>query len=227
MKHCTVAAVMTTDVVTVTTEEPFKSLAALFVGQRISTLPVVGRDGRLAGIVSESDLLEKAERQADPSERRPRRGRRAARAKAAADCAGEVMTTHVVTVRPDATVAEAAWLMDRHHVTCLPVVDEAGKLQGIVSPRDLLRVFLRPDAEIREDIYHEVLRQTLGTNPVLVNVDVCNGMVTLTGEVERKSMTSFVLPLVRAVDGVVDAEADLQYAIDDSHIPSGPVVPAD
>jgi CBS domain-containing protein len=134
------------------------------------------------------------------------------------------MTTHVVTIRPDATVAEAAWLMDRHHVTCLPVADETGKLLGIVSPRDLLQVFLRPDAEIRDDIYDEVVGQALGTNPVLVYVNVCNGMVTLTGEVERKSMIPLVLPLVRAVDGVVHAEAELQYAIDDSHIPSGPVV---
>jgi CBS domain-containing protein len=227
MRHYTVAAVMTTDVVTVPTEEPFKNLASLFVGHRISTLPVVGRDGRLAGIVSESDLLQKAERQADPGKKRPHRGRRAARAKAAADCASEVMTTHVVTVQPEATVAEAARLMDRHQVTCLPVVDEAGKLQGIVSPRDLLRVFLRPDAEIRDDIYDEVLSRTLGTNPVLVAVNIRNGMVTLAGEVERKSMIPLVLPLVRAVDGVVSAAADLQYAIDDTHIPSGPVLPAD
>lgn len=227
MTHCTVATVMTTDVLTVTTGEQFKDLASLLVNQRISTLPVVRHDGRLAGIVSEADLLKTAELQTDPGERRPHWGRRAARSKAAADCASEVMSTHVVTVRPDATVAEAARLMDRHHVTCLPVVDEAGKLRGIVSPRDLLRVFLRPDAEIRDDIYDEVLGRTLGTNPVLVNVNVRNGMVTLTGEVERKSMIPLVVPLVRAVDGVVDAEADLQYAIDDSHIPSGPVVPAD
>lgn len=227
MRHCTVATVMTTDVVTVPTEEPFKNLASLFVGHSISTLPVVGRNGRLAGIVSESDLLQKAERQADPGERRPRRGRGAARAKAAADCASEVMTTHVLTVQPDATVADAARLLDRHQVTCLPVVDEVGKLQGIVSPRDLLRVFLRPDAEIRDDIYDEVISRTLGRNPVLVTVNVRNGIVTLAGEVERKSMIPLVLPLVRAVDGVVDAEADLQYAVDDSHIPSGPVFPAD
>jgi len=227
MRHCTVATVMTNRVVTVTTEEPFKNLARLFVDQRISTLPVTGRDGRLAGVVSESDLLQKAERQADPGGRRPRPGRRAARAKAAADRASEVMTTRVVTVPPDATVAEAARLMDRRNVTSLPVVDEDGRLRGIVTPRDLLRVFLRPDAEIRDDIYDEVIGQSLGTNPVLVDVDVRNGMVTVTGEVERKSMIPLVLPLVRAVDGVVDAEAHLRYAIDDSRIPSGPVFPAD
>jgi CBS domain-containing protein len=223
MRHCTVAAVMTTDVLTVTPRESFKNLASMLVDHRISALPVVGRDGRLAGIVSESDLLKKAELQADPGERRPHWGRRVARAKAAADSASEVMTTHVVTVRPDATVAAAAWVMDKHRVTCLPVVDEDGMLRGIVSPRDLLRVFLRPDAEIRDDIYGEVLGRSLGTNPVLVNVNVCNGMVTLTGEVERRSMIPLVLPLVRAVDGVVDAKADLQYAIDDSHVPAGPV----
>jgi CBS domain-containing protein len=217
---------MTADVLTVTTTEPFKNLASLFVDQRISTLPVVGQDGRLAGIVSESDLLKKAELRAVPR-RRPHRGRRGARLRAAADCAGEVMTTPVVTVRPDATVPEAARLMDKHRVTCLPVVDEADTLRGIVSPRDLLRVFVRPDAEIRDDIYHEVVGHALGTNPALVIVSVRDGMVTLTGEVERKSMIPLVLPLVRAVDGVVDAQADLRYEIDDSRVPTVPVIPAD
>ena len=54
MRHYTVAAVMTTDVFTVPAEEPFKNLASLFVGHRISTLPVVGRDGRLTTFTTRS-----------------------------------------------------------------------------------------------------------------------------------------------------------------------------
>ncbi len=110
--------------------------------------------------------------------------------------------------------------MDKHHVKHLPVVDEAGKLLGIVSPRDLLRVFLRPDTEIRDEIVDEILAGYLGTNPALVTVCVTGGMVTVTGEIERKSMLPLMLPLIRAVDGVVDAEAELTYAIDDTHLPA-------
>lgn len=223
MKHRTVADVMTTDVVTVTAQTPFKDLAGLFVDRRISALPVLSRQGKITGIVRETDLLMKEELQHDPGTGSPLLRRyRAMRARACGDSAGEVMTTQVVTVRPEATVAEAARLMDKHHVTCLPVVDETGKLAGIISPRDLLRIFLRPDTEIRDEIFDEILHGYLGTNPVLVNVDVSDGVVILTGEVERKTMIPLVLPLIQAVDGVVDAEAELTYAIDDTHLPPAP-----
>ena len=121
-----------------------------------------------------------------------------------------------MTVRPGATAAEAARLMDRHQVSCLLVVDEGGKLLGVVSPRDLLRVFLRPDEEIRTEIVDDVLAGYLGTNPALVKVDVTDGVVRLAGELERKSMLALLPPAVRAVDGVIDVEGELGYAIDDT-----------
>lgn len=224
MKHRTVADVMTTDVVTVTTETPFKVLAALFVEQKISALPVFGRNGTVTGIVRDTDLLKKEELQHDLSTGlgtvRPLRWRRGVHAVAAGSVAGEVMTTRVVTVTPDVSLAEAARLMDKHHATCLPVVACDGTLAGVVTPRDLLRVFLRPDADIRDEIFRDVLDNYLGTNPVLLDVDVRRGVVAVTGKVERKSMIGLVLPLVRAVDGVVDATADLSYAVDDSHPPT-------
>jgi CBS domain-containing protein len=120
------------------------------------------------------------------------------------------------------TLGEAARLMDKRRTTCLPVVAADGTLAGIVTPRDLLRVFLRPDSEIRDEISHDVLRDYLGTNPTLVHVDVRAGVVTVTGEVDRKSMIDLVLPLIRAVDGVVDATADLSCAVDDTHLPGTP-----
>jgi CBS domain-containing protein len=224
MKHRTVADVMTTDVVTVTTETPFKDLAGLFVEQKITALPVFGRNGTVTGIVRDTDLLKKEELQHDLSTGlgsvRPLRWRRGVHAVAAGSVAGEVMTTRVVTVTPDVSLAEAARLMDKHHATCLPVVTCDGTLAGVVTPRDLLRVFLRPDADIRDEIFRDVLDNYLGTNPVLLNVDVRRGVVAVTGEVERKSMIGLVLPLVQAVDGVVDATVDLSYAVDDSHLPA-------
>ena len=58
------------------------------------------------------------------------------------------MSKQAITVRPDATMAGAARMMNTHGIGRLPVVDSKGKLVGIVSRRDLLSVFLRPDADI-------------------------------------------------------------------------------
>jgi CBS-domain-containing membrane protein len=130
---------------------------------------------------------------------------------------GELMATHVVTVRPEDTAADAARLMDKHHAGCLPVVDDAGKLRGIISPG--------PDQGLPPSRHRDPRRRHPEgvprdqTNPVLVSVDVRHGVVTLTGEAECNSIP-LVLPLTRAVEGVVDAEADLSYAIDDPHLPT-------
>jgi CBS domain-containing protein len=210
---------MTADPVTVTTSTAFKDLVEILVSRRVSGLPVLGRKGKVIGVVCEADLLVKEEAQRDPGARPARRLRRQAlRVKAAADTAGDVMT-RPVTVPPSATVAEAARLMDKHHTSCLPVVNEDGKLAGTVGHRDLLRVFLRPDSDIRAEIIDEVLVRYLDTNPVLVRVDVTDGMVTLAGEVGSKSMLPLISLAIRAVDGVVDVEGLLTYAVDDTRMP--------
>lgn len=93
---------------------------------------------------------------------------------------------------------------------------EDGKLAGVLSSRALLRVFPRPDSQIRGEIIDEVLGRYLGINPVPVSVDVTGGVVTLTGQVECKSMLSAVLLAARSVDGVVDVEDRLSYKTDDT-----------
>ena len=216
MRHHTVADVMTTDIITVTPQTSFKDLARLFVERQIGALPVLARNGTVTGIVREADLLKKAELQRDLGTGQPLRWRGGLHAKAVATIAGEVMTTRVVPVSPGTTLGDAAWLMHKHHVPCLPVVTGDGTLAGVVTPRDLLRVFLRPDEDIRREIVNDVLPAFLGVEPALVHVSVRDGMVTVTGEVERKSVIALVLPLIRAVDGVVDAKADLTYTVDDS-----------
>jgi CBS domain-containing protein len=102
------------------------------------------------------------------------------------------------------------------------VTDRGGKLLGVVSARDLLRVFLRPDEAIKAEIVGDVLPRYLGTNPVLVDVEVIDGVVRLAGEVELKSMLAAVGPAVRAVDGVIDVTGRLGYAIDDTTRPPRP-----
>ena len=128
---------------------------------------------------------------------------------------------HPATVRAEAPMAEAARLMDRLQARCLLVTEEDGKLLGLVSTQDLLRVFLRPDEDIRAEIINDVLSRYLGTNPVLVQVDVTDGVIRLAGELKRKSMLAALLPAVRAVDGVIDVAGQLGYAIDDTRLPHG------
>lgn len=220
MRHCQVQHVMTVNPVTVTPATPLKDVAEILVRGRIGVVPVLTSQGRVAGVVAEGDLLRKEELQRDPDGRRPTRMlRRARRGIAAAATAEELMDRDPATATADTSVAEAARLMDRHESRFLLVTDADGQLVGVVTARDLLRVFLRPDATIKRQIIRDVLLEYLGTNPVLVHVDVTDGVVKLTGEVERKSMLAAVLPAVRAVDGVIDVEAQLSYAIDDTRLP--------
>jgi CBS-domain-containing membrane protein len=133
--------------------------------------------------------------------------------------AKDVMTSPPVTVAPDASIVEAARALDRHHVRRLVVTDGDGRLVGIITRSDLLTVYLRPGNEIQAEIFREVITGYLGTNPDLVKVAVADGVVTLDGEVEKKSMIRLAVKMARSVDGVVDVVDKVSYAIDDTHVP--------
>jgi CBS domain-containing protein len=149
MRHHEVRDVMMAEPVIVTPATPLRYVASSIVKHKISAVPVLSLQGQVLGVISENDLLRKGELQRDPDgEHSIHLTYRARRDMATAETAGELMRTHPATIRPDATVAEAARLMDRYDAACLPVVDEAGNLLGVVGPRDLLRVFLRPEEEI-------------------------------------------------------------------------------
>ena len=217
--------VMTSDVVTVDEQASFKEIAALITGRRVSALPVLDADGRVLGIVSEADLVLKEEFPEGPAGGRLFQGRRQRedRAKAAGETAAELMTSPAVTVGPDATVAEAARLLHRHSIKRMPVVDPAGPLLGIVSRADLLKVFLRSDADLAQAVRQEVLLRAMWMDPDTVVVDVRDGVVTLTGQLERRSLVPIVVALVRGLDGVVGVVDRLTYELDDTPI----MVPSD
>lgn len=113
------------------------------------------------------------------------------------------MTTPAVMARPGWNVVETARTMYRHKVKRLPVVDETGRLVGIVSRSDLLRPFLRSDTAISDEIHQDVLRATLGLPWDAVQVDVRDGVVTLKGRVEERTLIPVIDRLCRSVDGVV------------------------
>ncbi|MGK4585322.1 CBS domain-containing protein [Kitasatospora sp. HPMI-4] len=219
MQHRTVHDVMTQEVVTARPDTPFKEIVALFHRNDITAIPVIDDQERPLGMVSEADLIRKEAVLPDPEGRTPGRWLEPQdRARAEAETAGGLMTSPAVTARATWSVPEAARAMDKHKVKRLPVVDEVGRLVGIVSRRDLLQVFLRHDAAIREEITHDVFGQTLWVAPGAVQVAVHEGVVTLTGRLPRKSLVPIAEQLCRAVDGVVAVHQSLDWTEDDTEV---------
>ncbi|MFF9819084.1 CBS domain-containing protein [Streptomyces sp. NPDC014006] len=199
----TVSDVMTHTVVAVGSEAPFKDVVELLEQWKVSAVPVLAGEGRVVGVVSEADLLAKEEfRDTDI-------GDLAERIKAGALTAGELMNAPAVTVHADATVAEAARIMARRHVKRLPVVDGVGLLQGVVSRSDLLKVFLRSDEEIAEEIRRDVLALLPAGDTLIPSVT--DGIVTLEGALPERGLVPVIVRAVRAVEGVVDVRAELTH----------------
>jgi CBS domain-containing protein len=205
-----VSDVMTTSVVTVDRITPYQEIDRLLTEHRISGVPVLKMGREVAGVVTEADLLA-AE---DETNRRARMAssvghRHLLRKQPHVNLtAGTLMTAPAITIGPDATIPAAARLMNTHHIRRLPVVDEDGKLVGVVSRRDLLSVFLRPDADITHDV-RQVLAEIPVTDPQDVIVTVRHGVVTLTGMMRSEpgdshDLVALALRLIWDVDGVVD-----------------------
>ncbi|HEY1420026.1 MAG TPA: CBS domain-containing protein [Candidatus Dormibacteraeota bacterium] len=136
-----VREVMTRHVVTVTVDAPVKQARQLLVAHSITALPVLEAKGTLAGIVSEGDVLA-TEARLDPHAQ--------ASSPPAKDVAG-IMTRNVVTVSPDAEVSQAARAMLSAGIKQLPVV-RGGRVVGILSRRDLVKLIARRDSDIESEL---------------------------------------------------------------------------
>jgi CBS domain-containing protein len=215
--HRTVQDVMTRDVVTARPDTSFQELVRLLTSHRISAVPVVDDAGRVVGIVSESDLALKeiVPRRAGHAPRAASVVAPADRVKAAATTAERLMTAPVVAVHPEALVAAAARRMRDHRVKRLPVCDRAGMLVGIVTLTDLLKVFVRPDEEIRFEIVDQLGSRLLHLPASALAVEVSEGVVRLGGRVGRRSQAVGLEYLAGRVDGVVAVDNRLAYAVDD------------
>ncbi len=204
-----VSDVMTTSVVTVDRITPYQEIDRLLTENRISGVPVLKMGREVVGVVTEADLLaaedeknRRAQMASSVGQRRLLRKQPQARL-----TAGALMTTPAITIGPDATIPAAARLMNTHHIRRLPVVDADGKLVGVVSRRDLLSVFLRPDAEIMHDV-RQVLDEIPLIDPGDVIVAVHHGVVTLTGTMrpelgQSHDLIMLALRLIWDIDGVV------------------------
>jgi CBS domain-containing protein len=209
--------VMTTEVVAVQPWTPFREIVNRLAEHRISAAPVLDAEGNVLGVVTEADLLLKQEHP-DLELNVPlvwSRRRRLEREKAAAVVAGKLMTTPAVTVPPTATVTEAARRLHAAGVKRLPVVDEAGRLVGIVSRGDLLKVFTRPDDAIRREIMEDVIVGDFMMDPSRFFIHVDDGVVVLQGRVERRSLIPYLVRTAHGVEGVVRVEDRLTFDVDD------------
>ncbi|MER7591623.1 CBS domain-containing protein [Micromonospora sp. NPDC127501] len=226
MRTWQVGDVMTREVETVLAETPYREVVDVLLRRGVSAVPVIDDFRRVLGVVSEADLLHRIERAGEPALRRVFESRRrVARAKSAALLAGDLMTAPAVTTNPEAPLSAAARLMDREQVKRLPVLDDLGRLIGIVSRADLLRVHLRSDAEIREDVVQEVLRRVLAVQDGLVTVEVRHGDVTLAGRLDRRSAVDLAGRLAGQVSGVVRVTNAIAYDADDTVVDLGQVMP--
>jgi CBS domain-containing protein len=208
---------VTTQVVTVGPATPFKEVVARLAEHRVSAAPVVDEAGRVLGIVSEADLLLKEEFP-DPDQDIPlvwTKRRRLERAKATGSTARDLMTVALVAISPDATVAQAARRLHRAQIKRLPVIGEGGRLVGIISRGDLLKVFNRPDHAIQREILDHVIVGEFMMAPSRFFIHVDDGEVVLQGQLERRSLIPHLVRAIHDVEGVVRVENRLAYDIDD------------
>lgn len=219
MRKLTAGDVMARSVITAREATPFKELARIMTENHISAMPVLDNADRLVGLVSQADLLPKEEHRDDEGTGRRLWAvgrRRASRTKAGGDNAGQLMTTDVITIGPDTSLVETARIMMDRRVKRLPVVDGDRRLVGIISRADLLKTFLRSDEEIRREVIGDVLVRLLWADPERFDVQVQDGIVTLSGELEQRSQIPVAVQLTQRVDGVVDVVNQLTYALDDT-----------
>jgi CBS domain-containing protein len=216
-----VSDVMTRDVVSVHEDTSFKDVVEALEKHRVSALPVVDTQNKVLGVVSESDLLAKVVAGTEPKARV--RGDRSThvetRRKSQAETARELMQCPAITIRPEASVVQAARTAALARVRRMPVVDAADTLTGIVTRSDLLRVFLRDDEALRQRL-EEIFAAQWCIDTSTVDIVGHDGVVTLTGEVERRTLIAPLVDAVRSTAGVVGVHDDLSYRHDDRFIAS-------
>jgi CBS-domain-containing membrane protein len=203
--------VMATRVVAVRKAASFKEM---IVGMRkagVSALPVVDDQGRVIGVVSEADMLNKEADLATGPGPLASVLRFRNHEKAAGVTAAELMTSPPVTAGPDTSLAEAARLMRDRRVKRLPVINATGHLIGIVSRADVLSIFARPDADIHREAAEEVIAESILVDARLVAATVHDGIVTLTGRPETGQAARDLVEAVRHIEGVIAVRDQLTY----------------
>ena len=211
------ADVMTKDVLTVRSDTPVSAIAKLLLEQRISAVPVVDDKGQLLGIISEGDLLHRKEL---GTERRRRRwldffvdNMRLADeyVRAHGTKAEDVMSRPVISAKADTPLGEIVHLMEKNRIKRMPIVDDSGKLLGLVTRSNLVRALaLTPSAERvtgLEDLkIRDLLLAELGRQPWAGNRDsdivVKDGVVHIWGTVGSQEESQALVTAAKTTPGV-------------------------
>lgn len=213
--------VMTTAILTVTPDTDVGDIARTLLEAHISAIPVIAADGTLVGIVSEGDLMHRAEAETrrrpswwlrllatpeEPTERYLKEFGRRAR---------DVMTRNVITVEPDTPLTEIAAILEKFHIKRVPVL-EGGRLVGIVSRANLLRgvaSWRRPGGvRVEDSALRALLLAALNEAELpmhLINVTVTSGVVEIWGVVDSEIQIDAARAAAEATAGVVRLESHL------------------
>jgi CBS domain-containing protein len=209
---------MTTDVLTISPDSPMKEAARRMLEAGISGLPVTDDGGVLVGIITEADFV------ATEADRRVKRRAGLLRLIHHDDeipsqerLVGDVMTTDVKVIGPEADHAEAARLMEREGIKRLPVVQD-GRLVGLISRTDMLRAYARADGEVVAEISDHVMREILWIDPRRVTVECSDGNVVLKGQLETRSDVSLLVELTKRLDGVTSVADQLTFEVDNTKL---------
>jgi CBS domain-containing protein len=209
--------VMTTEVITAPEDASVAEIVTLLTDRQITAVPITDRFDAVLGVVSWTDLREKIA-VGTPEDARPGWWARSAPASAhwPQGTAVEVMSAPALTIGADTSLPAAARAMYRRGVGRLLVVGRDNRLRGIVTRSDLLKVYARLDAVIRDEVAHRVLADTLGIPVGTVRATVEEGVVTLTGRTRHKTTAVAAARLAGAVPGVTDVVDRLTHDVDDT-----------
>lgn len=231
------ADVMTPDVISAAPDTPLPELVRLMLDNHVSALPIV-EGGRVVGIVSEGDLLHRAETGTEP---RPSRWLElltstdrlaAAYTRSHGHTAREIMTRDVVTVAHTTPIAEVAHLLESRRIKRVPVTRD-GRLVGIVSRRNLLQALATSlsappvaanDRAIRDAFYAELRRQPWDGSLSSINAVVSEGVVHLWGIAPDAVVQQAIVVLAENIAGVraVENHMDRRRVIDPLDRPNWP-----
>jgi CBS domain-containing protein len=216
-RRSTVADVMSRHNFCVRSTTSLREVVDLMATYDLGALPVIDSEGLPVGVVSATDLLPR-EQAVMPLPRHtwavggPRLDHEGGRI---ATRAGDIMSTPALTIPVEAPVAFAARRLQEGGVRQLVVIDGQGRVRGMVSRADLLRVFARSDTEIRRDIVDGVIARWLRLDPSGIDVSVHEGSVVLSGRLDSAADQRVLLQLTGGVEGVLDVASALTIESDD------------
>lgn len=213
--------IMTVPVVTVHLDSSVREAAALLTEHRITSLPVLGDDGRIAGIVSEADLI----RDRMPHDVRSHLRPAEHDAPDPARFVREIMSTTVICLGENADTCDLAAVMLDNTIRAVPIVNGA-RVVGIVSRRDLLRTLLRDDALIEADITQRVGEPAGGA--ARLEIAVRDGVATVRGHFADAGQRETIATLASTVPGVLRVHTDAPLSATPPSAPdlqSSPPVP--